>query len=177
MSDDGVRGMGRRFSKVAVLACTVGEMVAARCVGPPRHDLVWTRRRTIEPDRPSIVSDRPPDLTSAAWTFSPKCSIAFASAGRCCSTSSSAIPGAWRCQQRPYALFHYLSRGSATLALEQGRELRHDRGRLCRRHTRRAPCDLFGSPDEAVFGHGPRSTVRAVLASFVTAAARSRSRR
>src|ERR1700744_1422590 len=24
---------------------------------------------------------------------------------------------------RPYALFHYLSRGSATLALEQGREL------------------------------------------------------
>ncbi|NIJ49103.1 AraC family transcriptional regulator [Rhizomicrobium electricum] len=26
--------------------------------------------------------------------------------------------------QRPYALFHYLSRGSATLALEQGRELR-----------------------------------------------------
>jgi hypothetical protein len=25
--------------------------------------------------------------------------------------------------ERPYALFHYLSRGSATLALEQGREL------------------------------------------------------
>src|SRR4029453_18845670 len=30
--------------------------------------------------------------------------------------------------QRPYALFHYLSRGSATLALEQGRELRMTAG-------------------------------------------------
>ncbi len=29
---------------------------------------------------------------------------------------------------RPYALFHYLSRGSATLALEQGRELRMTEG-------------------------------------------------
>ena len=32
--------------------------------------------------------------------------------------------------QRPYALFHYLSRGSATLALEQGRELRMAAGDL-----------------------------------------------
>jgi AraC-like DNA-binding protein len=31
---------------------------------------------------------------------------------------------------RPYALFHYLSRGSATLALEQGRELRMTEGDL-----------------------------------------------
>jgi AraC-like DNA-binding protein len=30
--------------------------------------------------------------------------------------------------ERPYALFHYLSRGSATLALEQGKELRMDAG-------------------------------------------------
>lgn len=30
--------------------------------------------------------------------------------------------------ERPYALFHYLSRGSATLALEQGRELRMAEG-------------------------------------------------
>ena len=30
--------------------------------------------------------------------------------------------------QRPYALFHYLSRGSATLALEQGQELRMTEG-------------------------------------------------
>jgi AraC-like DNA-binding protein len=30
--------------------------------------------------------------------------------------------------QRPYALFHYLSRGSATLAVEQGRELRMTEG-------------------------------------------------
>jgi AraC-like DNA-binding protein len=30
--------------------------------------------------------------------------------------------------ERPYALFHYLSRGSATLALEQGRELRMTEG-------------------------------------------------
>ena len=30
--------------------------------------------------------------------------------------------------ERPYALFHYLSRGSATLALEQGRELRMREG-------------------------------------------------
>jgi AraC-like DNA-binding protein/mannose-6-phosphate isomerase-like protein (cupin superfamily) len=30
--------------------------------------------------------------------------------------------------QRPYALFHYLSRGSATLALEQGQELRMNEG-------------------------------------------------
>jgi AraC-like DNA-binding protein len=30
--------------------------------------------------------------------------------------------------ERPYALFHYLSRGSATLALEQGEELRMDAG-------------------------------------------------
>src|SRR6478609_5372015 len=29
---------------------------------------------------------------------------------------------------RPYALFHYLSRGSATLALEHGRELRMTEG-------------------------------------------------
>ena len=29
---------------------------------------------------------------------------------------------------RPYALFHYLSRGSATLALEQGRELHMTEG-------------------------------------------------
>ena len=30
--------------------------------------------------------------------------------------------------ERPYALFHYLSRGSATLALEQGKELRMEAG-------------------------------------------------
>ena len=30
--------------------------------------------------------------------------------------------------ERPYALFHYLSRGSATLALEQGRKLRMTKG-------------------------------------------------
>ncbi len=30
--------------------------------------------------------------------------------------------------ERPYALFHYLSRGSATLALEQGREVRLTEG-------------------------------------------------
>ena len=32
--------------------------------------------------------------------------------------------------ERPYALFHYLSRGSATLALEQGREVRMTEGDL-----------------------------------------------
>ena len=31
---------------------------------------------------------------------------------------------------RPYALFHYLSRGSATLALEQGRKLEMTEGDL-----------------------------------------------
>jgi hypothetical protein len=43
--------------------------------------------------------------------------------------------------QRPYALFHYLSRGSAsaTLGLEQGRELRMSPGDFCCRLTRRAP--------------------------------------
>ena len=52
--------------------------------------------------------------------------------------------------ERPYALFHYLSRGSATLALERGTRPPPDRGRLCRRHARRTPHDLFGSRDEAV---------------------------
>ncbi len=67
-------------------------------------------------------------LASAAWTSSPKCSIAFASAGLCSSTSSSAIPGILSLPAAPYALFHYLSRGSATLALEQGREFRMTEG-------------------------------------------------
>src|ERR1700686_4120858 len=40
---------------------------------------------------------------------------------------------------RPYALFHYLSRGSATLALETGTRTPHDRGRFCRRHGAASP--------------------------------------
>ena len=76
---------------------------------------------------------------------------------------------------RPYALFHYLSRGSATLALEEGRDLPHEGGRLCRRHPRRAPFDLFGSSNEAFSACGLRSTDRTVSASFVTAEMPSRS--
>lgn len=39
-------------------------------------------------------------------------------------------PWSLRLAQRPYAMFHYLSRGSATLALEEGREFRMTEGDL-----------------------------------------------
>ena len=83
--------------------------------------------RTIGINRPDVVSDRPP-VYLGALIYSPKCSIAFVSAGRCSFTSNSAIPGILSCRTRPYALFHYLSQGSATLALGQGQETQMTEG-------------------------------------------------
>src|SRR6476659_5774349 len=76
---------------------------------------------------------------------------------------------------RPYALFHYLSRGSATLALELGQEIQMTEGdfvvitrgdRMCFiRIAGPSLCGLWISIDR-----------RRVLASLVTAAVQSRSR-
>ena len=108
--------------------CPICQMDGARCIGALRQDIMGGRSRTVEPSRPSFVSDRPQEYHHPRWTSSPKYSTAFASVGHCSSTSNSAIRGAWRCHSGPYALFHYLSRGSATLALEQGQELQMTAG-------------------------------------------------
>src|ERR1700728_150893 len=50
---------------------------------------------------------------------------------------------------RPYALFHYLSRGISQPLARAGTGPAHERGRLCSRHPRRGPFDLFGSSNEA----------------------------
>ncbi len=53
---------------------------------------------------------------------------------------------------RPYALFHYLSRGSATLELEEGRELHLTEGDFVVISRGEPHVILFGSPGEAVAG-------------------------
>ena len=62
---------------------------------------------------------------------------------------------------RPYALFHYLSRGSAILALEQGQEIQMTEGDFVVVTARRAPCVLFGSPGQAFADYRYRSIVAA----------------
>jgi mannose-6-phosphate isomerase-like protein (cupin superfamily) len=78
---------------------------------------------------------------------------------------------------RPYALFHYLSRGSATLALEQGQEIQMTEGDFVV-ITRGEPhvfySDRRAKPLRIVDLDRSR---RHVLASFATAAVQSRSRR
>ncbi len=49
----------------------------------------------------------------------------------------------------PYAVFHYLSQGSATLALKGGRTFQMTEGDFVVL-TAASPCDVFRSPDEAV---------------------------
>src|ERR1700742_1737452 len=61
---------------------------------------------------------------------------------------------------RSYALFHYLSQGSATLALGQGQDIQMTEGDFVV-ITRGAPCVLFGSPGQAFADHGYRSIVAA----------------
>ena len=78
---------------------------------------------------------------------------------------------------RPYALFHYLSRGSATLALEQGRELQMTEGDFVV-ITRGEPHVFYSDRrTQAISGSWTSIDRPRILASFVTAAARSRSRR
>src|SRR5690349_1170551 len=85
-------GVDRRFQQRR--GSFVDEMVAARKLGPPRHDLV--RGYPDDRDQSSICCVRSSTgLISAAWTSSPRYSIGFVSAGRCCFISSLAIPGIW----------------------------------------------------------------------------------
>ena len=79
--------------------------------------------------------------------------------------------------ERPYALFHYLSRGSATLALEEGRDLDLSEGDFVV-VTRGEPHTIYSDRQaEPLSIFWTSIGRRHVSASFVTVAARNRSRR
>ena len=77
---------------------------------------------------------------------------------------------------RPYALFHYLSRGSATLALEQGQEFRMTEGDFVV-ITRGEPHVIYSDRRTKPLPIWTLSARPHNLASFVTEVVRSRSRR
>ncbi len=93
------------------------------------------------------------------------------------STSSSGIPAGLALPKRPYALFHYLSQGTATLSLEQGEDLHMSAGdfvvitsgeqHLLYSDRRTKPFPLMD----------PRTTARTSRLRATSAAVRNRRRR
>jgi len=78
--------------------------------------------QTIGPNRPNIVSDRPPNYHRMMDILA-EVLDRVRLGGSLLFHFELGHPWNLALPARPYALFHYLSRGSATLALEQGREL------------------------------------------------------
>ena len=124
---DGIRpGNGQAFRQIAVfpsagLAKWLPNVTSARCDLTSARDFSDGR-----PDRPSIVSDRP-RIIVVTWIFSAVLDRVRLG-GTLLFHFELGHPWNLELPERPYALFHYLSHGSATLALEQGKKSRPDRG-------------------------------------------------
>src|SRR5882724_3714108 len=76
---------------------------------------------------------------------------------------------------RPYALFHYLSQGSATLALGQGQEIQMGPRAILSSSRAESPMCFIRIAGPSLCGLWISIDRRHVLASFVTAAVQSRS--
>ncbi len=148
-------GMDRRFQRASrFFHFAVGEMDDARNVGPPRQDLVSVIFRTIEPNRPSVESDRPPGLhhrdmdilAGSTRSRSPRRDLALPLRAR----PSLAV---WVLPTRPYALLPIISAcGSATSRSDMDENSTMTEGDYVVISRGEPHAILFGSPGPSLFG-------------------------